>query len=113
MLFRSPKGFTVSGGVQNAPQFSEGEIIPYDPERATNQKIQIKIASQTPVQKAITTMITDNKQKEINMELIDGTETNGTWQAEWQVDDTYLYTYKAKIEAASSQGTQVTTLTLR
>lgn len=105
--------FSVSSGKQTGPQFTTGEIDPYDPAPGTKQTISVSAASTSPITTMNLTMQTDTKSKEIPMQLTGGTTTKGTWEGVWSVDDTYLYKYDATITATDGQETNSFTITLR
>lgn len=47
------------------------------------------------------------------MQLIAGTSTNGTWEATWTVEDSYLSIYHVILEANNSNGINRVDITLR
>ncbi len=105
--------FKISGGIAAAPQFGSGSVDPVDPGQGNEQTLKINITSDSEVQSAKVTVLTDNGQKDVPMELASGDKTNGQWQATWTIDDTYIYRYKLNLEATNNAATQETSLLLR
>ncbi len=105
--------FNVSGGKKAAPQFKEGTIDPYDPAQGQKQKITINLESQTPVTKVVSVISTDNQQQNIQMTLVSGDETTGTWEGSWVVDDSYEQNYQLKLTASNAEDAQEATIMLR
>jgi len=107
------KGFTISGGNQNAPKFNKSFLDPIDPKQGATQTIIINAENSLPIEAVEVTVKTDNKETPLEMQLTEGTETNGTWQGSWTVDNTYLKNYRVEITATADNGTQKVELTLR
>lgn len=105
--------FSVSTGKKSGPKIRNGTIDPYDPLSGRTQTISVTVASKSPVLTVKFTMQTDTKSKEVAMQLTSGTVTDGIWEGTWTVDDTYLYTYNAIIEASDGKESNAITLTLR
>lgn len=107
------KGFSVSGGPPVGPKMSHGSLIPYDPATGETQKIQIYVSDTQPIQSATVTIMTDNGQTIVPMSLISGTDISGMWEGAWIMQDSYFYSYRAIIDATSSNGTRSVNITLR
>lgn len=105
--------FSVSMGKKSGPKIRTGTIDPYDPKKGSKQTISVMVQSKNPITITKITMQTDTKSKEVAMQLTSGTVTDGIWEGTWTVDDTYLYTYNAIIEASDGKESNVITLTLR
>lgn len=107
------KGFSVNTSNKNGPQMSRGFLDPYDPDLAATQTFSIKLKDTQPIQSASVIFKTDNKTRIIPLDLVEGTYLDGRWQGVWVIDDSYLFTYHAIIEANSSNGTSSVDITLR
>lgn len=109
-----PKGFTVSQSDKNVPQFGKGTINPYDPAKNANQTVTIGVKFGKPVTSVSAILKTDKKtSKPITFTLVSGTNTDGTWQGSWKMNDTYFYTYSLSLEAVSEENIGSITITLR
>lgn len=107
------KGFTISSGKQNVPQFGKNYLDPIDPDQDSQQEIIIAAENSVPIDNVQVTIKTDNKETPVEMKLAEGTEADGIWEGSWTVDDTYLYNYKIEVVASAANGEQKATLTLR
>jgi hypothetical protein len=109
-----PKGFTVSQADKTVPQFGRGEINPYDPAKGATQTLTITVKFKDPVTSVSAILRTDKQSSElIPLTLINGTNTDGQWQATWKITDTYLYNYALSLEAKSGKSVGVVEITLR
>lgn len=106
-------GFSVSGGKKDAPQFNRGELDPYDPQQGEKQTVTINLVSQSPISSAQATFETDNKKEVLDLNLVEGSDTEGAWSSSWVVDDSYDTIYRLTLTATNAQETQEATITLR
>lgn len=104
----------LSGGLQTY-RFSHGKdvvgpklqvvnIDPFDPQPNQIINITAEIKHDSPIKKAIVTLISDNKKSVKEMKLTGGDTTNGTWNAEIKIEDTYLCIYKLNFDLQSETG---------
>jgi len=105
--------FTISGGNQRGPQVSRGSIDPYDPEYGATQKIQIYTDINQSNQSMRVMMNTDNGSVTVPLSLTATTSYFNIWEGTWTVTDSYLFTYKATVEATSENGTTIVPIFLR
>jgi hypothetical protein len=75
------------------PRMSQVIIDPLDPLAGGTQIVTVKIAHTSPVTDAKATLKTDNMDKTYTLKRIAGSDTDGTWQASWKMEDSYDYTY--------------------
>jgi len=107
-------GFSVSQADKTKPQFSQGEIDPYDPPKGGRQSVTISVRDEQPVSQVSAVLKTDNAVSQpVSFKLISGSDTDGTWQGSWTLTDTYLYTYNLVLTAVSSRGQASVEITLR
>lgn len=108
------KGFTVSSGKKTGPQFSRGNIDPYDPPIGGKQIISVLLKSVSPVQSLTGTSKSDTKETTVLLTRVEGSDTDGRWEGTIQYSDTYFYTYNLKLVAKDEKGeTNEVELTLR
>jgi len=86
------------------PKLQVVTIDPFDPKPGQTITITATIKHDSPVTSATAILVTDNQSNNQPMQLIDGSDTDGTWTTEYTLDDTYLYTYQLNFELASSTG---------
>lgn len=90
------------------PSIYEATIVPFQPINREKQSMFVKVRNELPVKSVSVEIKTDNLKKLVNMKLSDGRYIDGTWTAEWILDDTYDKRYVATINAASEKySTQV------
>ncbi len=105
--------FSVSSGKKTGPQYTNGMIDPYDPERGSPMIVSVQITSEKPVVKSTMNVRTDTAIQEVAMELKEGTATSGLWTGVWVANDTYLYTYNLSLKATDGEEENVVEITLR
>lgn len=120
----SPKPIKPIGAGDQTFQFSHSPKVigpkpqqvilsPIDPQENQSIKITVIIKNDSPVTKADLVIYTDNDTQTKELKLIDGDKTNGTWQAELKLNDTYQYIYKIYFDLQSTTGNYNSGLTLR
>jgi hypothetical protein len=93
-LTQGKEVFTYSPGpLAIGPKISEFTMDPMDSKIGQRQTITVKLNYTSPVTSVTATLETDNKKAGLIFTRIDGTESNGTWQATRTEDDTHDYTY--------------------
>jgi len=112
-LLQGKQSYSISQGDKTAPQITKAIINPLDPKLNQQQTIQIKTSHSNPIESVTLKLTSDNDQAEINMELVEGTDLNGTWEATWEITDTVLYNYLLTITAKSGDKTGSTTIAMR
>ncbi|MFA5828537.1 MAG: hypothetical protein WC841_04255 [Candidatus Shapirobacteria bacterium] len=101
---RGYQEFTVQSTKKTGPIPYHLTIDPYDPQIAGRQTVTIKLKSALPITKAFYELTTDTTQTAaINLKLISGTPTDGTWQGDSIITDSYDYTYYMVFQALDSQ----------
>jgi len=83
--------FNINGGSKQGPQFVNGFIDPFETKIGEKQTFSLTITNEKPIKKAEILWKTDKKETTVPMKLVEGTHTNGRWEAVWNVDDTILY----------------------
>ncbi len=84
------------------PKIGQVTIDPLDPAVGETQVVTVKITHTSPVTSVKATLETDNMNKTYTFKRIDGTETDGTWQASWKMEDSYDYTYYLPFKLTSA-----------
>jgi hypothetical protein len=72
-------------------------VDPIDPKQGDTQSISVEIGYITPVLNASIVLITDNQRVEYPLALAEGNANQGTWVANWEVEDSYNHTYQIDI----------------
>lgn len=75
------------------PKISEFSLNPLDSKVGQTQTITVKLSYTGPVTSVTARLDTDNKKSNLTFTRVDGTDSNGTWQATRVEDDTHDYTY--------------------
>lgn len=97
--------YNVSNGPKViGPKIQQITLDPQTPSLEATQTVTIKVKNDSPVTEAIAYVQTDNKELRHIMNLIQGTTTDGTWQASWKMSDTYNYTYYIRFDLKSATG---------
>jgi hypothetical protein len=86
------------------PKISEVTIDPFDPKMGQKQTITVKIRHDSPVTSAKARLDSDNKKTEYTLNKIEGSDTDGVWQASWDTNDTHDYTYYLFFDLMSATG---------
>jgi hypothetical protein len=95
------------------PKPQQVSLNPIDPQQGQPITITLVLKNDSPITKADTVIHTDNDTQNQAMKLIEGDKTNGTWQLETKIKDTYLHTYKIYFDLQSTTGNYNSGLTLR
>jgi len=104
LSYHGKLSFTGSGGAVKGPRMLKGALDPFDPAMNQSQILTVQIVDTAPISSATAIWKTDTKMTRIAMKRINGTDSSGTWQATWIVDDQYLYNYYVSVEAYSVNG---------
>lgn len=91
--------YTLPSGIQTY-RFSHGKdvvgpkiqtvvIDPLDPQPGATQTITLEIESESPMKSVVIVAATDNQEQTLNFKLTAGDSLKGTYQASWQLNDTY------------------------
>lgn len=88
------------------PRTTQVVIDPLDVQKNATQTASVKIQETNgkPIAQVTGEAITDSKSFDFSLSLIDGTDTNGTWQGSWLNQDTYCQNYMLIITATSESG---------
>ena len=110
-----PQTYRVGHGKDvKGPKMTEVTFDPFDPKVGGKQTITVKAAHTSPIKRVAITLETDNGQTVLYpLTLIEGTETNGTWQGSWTTEQKHDYVYNAHLELVADDNTFKGTLTLR
>jgi hypothetical protein len=93
-LTQGKEVFTYTPGpLAVGPKISEFTMDPMDPKKGQQQTITVKLNYTSAITSVTARLDTDNKKTDLVFTRIDGTESNGTWQATRTEDDTHDYTY--------------------
>lgn len=88
------------------PRTTQVVIDPLDVQKNATQTASVKIQETNgkPIAQVTGEAITDSKSIDFSLSLIDGTDTNGTWQGSWLNQDTHCQNYMLIITATSESG---------
>lgn len=95
------------------PKISQVIVDPLDPSVGKTQVVTVKIAHTSPVINVKATLETDNMNKTYTFKHIAGSNTDGTWQTSWIIEDSYDYTYYLSFRLTSEADTFEGGLTFR
>lgn len=112
-LWHGKDTYSVSGGDAPGPDISEVSFDPLDPAVGATQIITVNIADSVPVTEAYVSMRTDTKTTKVSLTRTNGTEFGGTWEARWNIPESYLYNYIPTVVAKSSSGETKIPITIR
>jgi len=94
------------------PKIQTATVDPLTPNTRDTQTVTVTIKNDTPVTAAVT-LYTDTMHKTFPMKLTTGTLTDGTWTANWKMEDTYNNTYHIDFTLDSASGNWTGALTFR
>ena len=101
------------GSEVKGPKIDIATVDPLTPGKGDVQTVTITVKNDTPVTKAITTLFTDNQSLVLDLKLISGSSTDGTWAISWKISDTYNNIYHINFDLISSSGNWSGALTFR
>ena len=104
--------FSHGSGVKG-PKMSSVTIDPLDPQNGADQIVTIDLESESPVTKAQLTIITDSKEKVIDLKLVEGDSNKGKYQGSWKVNDTFNTKYAIRYILRSEKGVYDETMFIR
>ena len=111
---RGEQIYSVSGSAGN-PRITKVTINPLDVNKFATQTVTV-LARDTAGHNITSVQgqaFTDNTSFTFEMELISGTEDNGTWQGQWYNEDEYCGNYRLAVRASSASGSSQAVLTFR
>jgi hypothetical protein len=113
-LPKGPQTYTISHGSEvKGPRMSDVTMDPFDPKVGEKQTATVKIKYTSPVTSVTARLDSDNKKQTYTFNRIDGTDTDGTWQATWVTEDTHDYTYYINFKLDSAVDSYTGGLTFR
>lgn len=96
------------------PKIQTAIIDPLDPAAGQRQTITLTVKHDSPVTSAAATLLTDNSDNQtVKFRLKSGSNTDGTWEASWQMKDSYKCRYAIKFDLKSSTGDYGDTMHIR
>lgn len=106
---------TYSGGSKTQPKIGQITVDPQGVHYGCEQQVTVAVSDSNgnSIASVIGEAITDNKTTNFTLSLIEGTDTNGTWQGSWVLLDSVCEKYQLRIQAESASGTSSVTLTFR
>lgn len=87
------------------PRISQLIVDPLNPFVGGTQIVTVKIAYTSPITEVKARLDTDSMNKSYTFKRIAGSDTDGTWQASWKMEDSYNYIYYLFFELASETDT--------
>lgn len=111
----APGEQTYSVTTKDNPKITQVVINPLDVNKFATSTVSVKIqeTNEKPITEVTGKALTDNSSFPFSLSLIDGTNTNGTWQGSWFNQDTYCQNYMLIITATSQSGTSKVELTFK
>lgn len=106
--YRFSHGKNVTG-----PKVQVVTFDPLDPQVGATQNITLEIESPTPLVSATITITSDNQEKTLDFKRTGGDTLKGTYQASWQVDDTFDLKYSVRYLLLSANDKFDNTMYLR
>lgn len=90
-------------GVRSAqpPFINRIYFNPLDVWQGEEQTIVVQARNETPIVSMQVFLKTDSGSNTYDLELVDGSETDGYWSGTWVFDDTHLETYDVSVVAKS------------
>lgn len=97
------------------PKITQVVINPLDVQKFASSTVSVKIQETNgkPITEVTGQALTDSKSFPFPFSLIEGGDTNGTWQGVWFNGDTYCQNYMLIITATSGSGTSKVELAFR
>lgn len=77
----------------SGPKIENITIDPFDPKVGENQTYSVSVSHAAPVKTVDLSLMTDHKIATYSLQLVQGSETKGTWEVMVTTDDTHLYEY--------------------
>ena len=107
--------YTVSGSKSGAPKATEITIDSLDPGVGGSQSVSANVIDMGagPVTNVSVELITDNETTTHSLELTSGTNSDGTWEGTWTMEDSYDSTYQMEITAENASTDWTVTLSFR
>ncbi|MBA7619128.1 hypothetical protein ES703_26464 [subsurface metagenome] len=102
----APGERTFSVTMKDNPKITQIVVDPLDVNKFASQQVRVKIWEiyEKPITEVTGEALTDNMSFPFSLSLIDGIDTNGTWQGSWFNKDSYCQKYILYITAASESG---------
>jgi hypothetical protein len=96
------------------PYITYASFDPLDIQKGETQTVAVKVENATQITSVEVTMIMDDHQEVHELQLVEGVDTDGTWQGSWQIGaSSGINNYQAKIEVQSQENTSEVTVTFR
>ena len=97
------------------PRITQVVLNPLDVNKFASQTVSVKIqeTNEKPITEVTGKALTDSMSFPFTLSLIDGTDTNGTWQGSWFNEDSYCQNYMLIITATSESGQSKVELAFR
>ncbi len=92
------------GKNKQGPKIKEAIIDPLTPKVGGKQTVTVTIANDSEITKAEVILVTDTKKTVYPFKLIQGTKTDGTWEAQWNMPESYDYSYSIRFVIQSQTG---------
>jgi len=111
----APGAQTYAVSTKDNPKITQVVIEPLDVNKFASQTVSVKIqeTNEKPITEVTGKALTDSMSFPFPLSLIDGTNTNGTWQGSWFNEDTYCQNYMLIVTATSESGTSKVELTFK
>jgi len=95
------------------PKLGEVTLTPVDPKMGEVQHVKATVKHDSPVTSAAVNLQTDNETVKYPLTLTAGTATDGTWEGEWTIKDTYSINYYVQFDLKSATSNYLDGLRLR
>ena len=106
---------TYAVSTKDNPKITQVVINPLDVQKYASSTVSVKIqeTNEKPITEVTGKALTDSMSFPFPLSLIDGTNTNGTWQGSWFNEDSYCQNYMLIITATSESGQSKVELTFK
>lgn len=113
LLLQGTETYTVSQSQPDVPNVSRVVMDPHDPKPGESQTVRVITGETQSIRSMRVIVQQDNTKETYQMELVEGTSTNGTWERTWEIDDTHLYTYILTLEITGESSDTTVDIAIR
>lgn len=112
-ILQGKETYSIGQSASATPKIRSLEVDPHDPKVNDNQTLKVRVVDSRPVQSVKVTIGSDNKTRDFDLKLTEGSNLDGKWTLSWKVDDTVLYSYYFTIDAVGTNSRSNVTVSIR
>lgn len=112
-ILQGKETYSIGQSASATPKIRSLEVDPHDPKVNDNQTLKVRVVDSRPVQSVKVTIGSDNKTRDFDLKLTEGSNLDGKWTLTWKVDDTVLYSYYFTINAVGMSSRSNVTVSIR